>query len=154
MAAVTIRSDFRAQKEEICHCFHLSPSICHKVMGLDAMILVFLNGVLRRLFPSPPLPSSRDSLVPLHFLSLEWYHLHIWGHWYFSWQSWFQLMFLPVQRWDKLVWGVTFYSNITFKNLITLLGIFTLRVAHTYLCQALILMTRLWGGSCIIPFYR
>ena len=25
MAAVTIRSDFRAQEEEICHCFHLPP---------------------------------------------------------------------------------------------------------------------------------
>ena len=42
MAAVTIYSDFRAPKEEICHYFHLSPSICHEVMGLDAMILVFL----------------------------------------------------------------------------------------------------------------
>ena len=42
MAAVTIRSDFRVPKEEICHYFHLSPSICHEVMGLDAMILVFL----------------------------------------------------------------------------------------------------------------
>ena len=28
MAAVTIHSDFRAQEQEICHCFHLSPSIC------------------------------------------------------------------------------------------------------------------------------
>ena len=43
MAAVTIRSDFRVPKEEICHYFHLSPSICHEVMGLDAMILVFLT---------------------------------------------------------------------------------------------------------------
>ena len=25
MAAVTVRSDFRAQEEDICHCFHLSP---------------------------------------------------------------------------------------------------------------------------------
>ena len=25
----------------VCHCFHLSPSICHQVMGPDAMILVF-----------------------------------------------------------------------------------------------------------------
>ena len=40
MASVTICSDFRAQKEEICHCFHLSPSNCHEVMGPDAMILV------------------------------------------------------------------------------------------------------------------
>ena len=28
----------------------------------------------------------RGSSVPLHFLSLEWYHRHVWG-WYFSWQS-------------------------------------------------------------------
>ena len=42
MAAVTVRSDFGAQEEEICHYFHLSPSICHAVMGPDAMILVFL----------------------------------------------------------------------------------------------------------------
>ena len=24
-----------------CHCFHLSPSVCQEVMGLDVMILVF-----------------------------------------------------------------------------------------------------------------
>ena len=40
-AAVTIHSDFRAQEEEICHDFHLSPSICHELMGSDAVILVF-----------------------------------------------------------------------------------------------------------------
>ena len=27
---------------------------------------------------------------------LKWYHLHIWGCWYFSWQSWFQLVIHPV----------------------------------------------------------
>ena len=41
MTTVTILSDFRAQEEEICPYFHLFPSICHEVMGLDA-ILVFL----------------------------------------------------------------------------------------------------------------
>ena len=41
MAAHTIDSDFRAQ-EEICHCLHLSLSIFHKVMELDAVSLVFL----------------------------------------------------------------------------------------------------------------
>ena len=41
-------------------------------------------------------PSSRGSLVPPHFLPLEWYHLHIAGGWYFSWQFWFQLMIHPV----------------------------------------------------------
>ena len=41
VAAVTIHSDFRSQGNKICHCFHFSLSICHEVMGLDAMILVF-----------------------------------------------------------------------------------------------------------------
>ena len=30
-------------KEEIGYCFPFSPSICHEVMELDAMILVFFN---------------------------------------------------------------------------------------------------------------
>ena len=44
-----------------------SPSICHKLMELDAMILIF-SIVLSRLFHSPLSFSSRGSLVPLHFL--------------------------------------------------------------------------------------
>ena len=28
-------------KNKVCHCFTVSPSICHEVMGPDAMILVF-----------------------------------------------------------------------------------------------------------------
>ena len=41
MAAVTTCSDFEAQENKVCHCFHCSPYICHEVMGPDAMILVF-----------------------------------------------------------------------------------------------------------------
>ena len=41
MAAVTISSDFGAQENKVCDCFHASPSICHEVVGLDAMILLF-----------------------------------------------------------------------------------------------------------------
>jgi len=40
MAAVTIRSEFGAQEEDLCHYFHLVPFICHEVVRLDAMILV------------------------------------------------------------------------------------------------------------------
>ena len=67
-----------------------SPSICHEVMGSVATILVFKCWVLSQFFPSPISPSSRGSLIPLHFLPLEWCHLHIWGNWYFSQQPWFQ----------------------------------------------------------------
>ena len=41
MAAVTICSDFGAQKIKSHTVSTVSPSICHEVMGLDAMILVF-----------------------------------------------------------------------------------------------------------------
>ena len=33
--------------------------------------------------------------VPLSFLQLKWYHLHICCCWYFSQQSWFQLVLYP-----------------------------------------------------------
>ena len=55
-----------------------SPSICHVVMGLDAMILVFFEcWVLSQLFHSPLSTSLRGSLVPSCLLPLGWYHLHI-----------------------------------------------------------------------------
>ena len=41
MAAVTIFNDFEAQENKICTVSIVSPSICHEVMGLDAMIFVF-----------------------------------------------------------------------------------------------------------------
>ena len=41
MAALTTCSDFGAQENEVCHYFQCPPPICHKVMVLDAIILVF-----------------------------------------------------------------------------------------------------------------
>ena len=41
MAAVTICSDFGAQKIKSATVSTVCPSICHEVMGLDAVILVF-----------------------------------------------------------------------------------------------------------------
>ena len=41
MAAVTIYSDLGAQENKVYHCLHCFPSICHEVMRLDALILVF-----------------------------------------------------------------------------------------------------------------
>ena len=41
MVAVTICSDYGAPQNKVCHRFHCFPSICHEVMGPDAMIFVF-----------------------------------------------------------------------------------------------------------------
>ena len=48
------------------------------------MILVFWILSFKLAFPTF---FFYGSLVPLHFLPLEWYHLHIWGCWYFSWAT-------------------------------------------------------------------
>ena len=73
----------------------VSSSICNEVMGPDAMILIFWVLSFKPTFHSPLSLSSRGSLV-LHFLPLGWCHLHIWGYWYFSQQSWFQLVLYPL----------------------------------------------------------
>ena len=73
----------------------VSPSICHEVMGPEAMIFISEYWVLSRFFLSPLSPSSSGSLVPLHFLPLGCCPLPIWGYHYFSWQSWFQLELHP-----------------------------------------------------------
>ena len=40
MAAVTFCSDFGAKENKVSHCSIISLSICHKVMGLDALISI------------------------------------------------------------------------------------------------------------------
>ena len=73
----------------------LSSSVCHEVMGLEAIILDFWMLSFRPAF-SLPLSPSRSYWVPLCFLPLEWYNLHTWGCWYFR-QPWFQLVSHPAQ---------------------------------------------------------
>ena len=72
----------------------VSSSICHEKMGPDAMILVFWMLSFKPTFSLSSL-SSRGCLVLLHFLPSGWCHLHIWGYWYLSQQSWFQLVLHP-----------------------------------------------------------
>ena len=53
----------------------VSPSICHELMGPDAMILVFWMVHFKPAFHSPLSLSSRGTLVPLHFQPWGWCHL-------------------------------------------------------------------------------
>ena len=93
------------------------PSICHTVMGPNTMTLcvcvcvcVFFEcWVLSQLLHSSLSLSPRGSLVPLHFLPLEWFHLHIWNCWYFSQQSWFQLVIHPAWH---FIWFTLHRSEI------------------------------------------
>ena len=75
-----------------------SPSICYEVMGPGAMIFVFWMLSFKPPFSVSSFTLSIGSLVPLHLLPLRWWYLHIWGYWYFSQQSWFQLVFHPAHH--------------------------------------------------------
>ena len=89
MAAVNTCSDFGVQENKTCYCFPFSLLWSD---GNGSHDLRFLNVEFQAsFFHSPLSPSSRGPV--LHFVPLEWYHLHIWGCWYFSRQSWFQLVF-------------------------------------------------------------
>ena len=67
-------------------------------MGPDAIIFLFWMLRFKPAFHCPLSTSSRSCLVRFHFLPLEWYYLHIWDCWYFSQQSWFQLVVRPAQN--------------------------------------------------------
>ena len=82
---------FWSPKNKVAHCFHCFPNYLPWSDGTRCHDLSFRCWVLSQLFHSPLSLSSRDSLVLLLFLPWGWCHLHIWGYWYFSQQSWFQL---------------------------------------------------------------
>ena len=88
MAALIICSDFWAQENKISHCFHIFPFYLPWSDGTACHDLSFLNVEFQASF----FTFIKKLLVPFHFLSLEWYLLHIWGCWYFFQQSWFQLV--------------------------------------------------------------
>ena len=52
---------YSPRKENLFSASSFSPSICHKVMEPDAIILVFWVWGLKPAFPSPLSPSSRSS---------------------------------------------------------------------------------------------
>ena len=82
-------------QNKLCHCFHISPSSCHEVMGLDAMILVFWMLSFKPTFPLSSFTFIKILCSSSSLSAVGWCHLHIWDYWYFSWQSWFWLVLQP-----------------------------------------------------------
>ena len=102
----------------------VSPSICHEVMRPDAMIFFSEYWVLNQLFHFPLSLSSRGSLVLFHFLPWGWCHLNIWGYWYFSWQSWCQLVLHLVQHFSWCTLHISLTSKVTIHSFDILLSQF------------------------------
>ena len=105
------------KKIKYATAYMFSPSACHEVIGQHAMILVFwMLSFKPAFFHSSLSPLSRGSLVPLHFLPLQWYHLHIWASLVAqfvknlpaTWETW--VWFLGWE--DLLEKGMTTHSSI------------------------------------------
>ena len=62
MAATTVCSDFGAQENKACHCFHLFPIYLPWSDGTRCHDLRFLNVEFKPVFHSPLSPSSRGYL--------------------------------------------------------------------------------------------
>ena len=84
-------------KKIVCHCFHCFPIYllwsdrtgCHSFCFLNVEFFTLSLSsftCIKRLFTSSSLFAIRVC------------HLHIWGYWYFSWKSWFQLELHPAQH--------------------------------------------------------
>ena len=65
-------------------------------MALEAMIQGFWMLSFKLAFSLPSFTLIKRIFNYSSFLPLEWYYLYIWGCWYFSQQSWLQLVIHPV----------------------------------------------------------
>ena len=74
----------------------VSPSICLEVMGPDAMFLVFWMLSFKPAFSLFSFTFLKRILSFFLLSAIRLLKLHIWGCWYFSWQSWFQIVLHPV----------------------------------------------------------
>ena len=111
-------------------------------MGPDVMILVFWMLNFKPAF-------SLFSFIFIKRLfsssSLEWYHLRIWGCWYFSLQSWFQLVSHPAQHFAWCTLHVYVISCPSFSE--TLMS-----AAHTHcLVFYFFLLITSWRPFVICP---
>ena len=99
---------------------NVSPSVCHEVMGLDAVVLVFWmlsfkpafftlsSFTFKRLFSSFLLSTLR--VLACTYL----------GCWY-SWQSWFQPLLHPAQHFSWCTLNISYISRVTIYSLDILL---------------------------------
>ena len=74
------------------------PSICHDVMGLDAMILVFWVLSFKPVFSLSSFTLIKRLFSSSLLSAIRMMSSAYWGYWHFSWQSWFHLVLHPAQH--------------------------------------------------------
>ena len=98
MAAVTICSDSGAQENKVCLCFHCFPIYLPLCDGTRCHDLSFLNVEFRPAFSLSSLPFIKRLFSSYSLSTIRVVSSPYLGCWYFSRQSWFQLMLHPAQH--------------------------------------------------------
>ena len=111
-------------QNNVWHCIHNSPSISYEVIGPDAMILVFWMLSLKTMFSQSSFTFIKRLFSSSSLSAIKVCHLHIWGYWYFSWQSWFQLVLLPAKTFLWCSLHISYRSRGTIYSLEVLLSLF------------------------------
>ena len=83
--------------QKVCHSFQFFHLVAMKWWDWRPWSLFSECWTLSQLFHSPLSIASKGSVHLLQFLPYRWCRLHVWGYWYFSQQSWFQLVLLTAQ---------------------------------------------------------
>ena len=119
MATVTVHSDFGDPPPKYtCQCFHFFPfylpwsdgTRCH---DLSLLNIEFQASFFNLLFPLIKRLRSSSSFSAIRVRC----HLHIWGCWYFFWQSWFQLEIHPAQHFTWYTLHTSSISRVTMYSL-------------------------------------
>ena len=84
-------------KIKVWHCFHCFPIYFPWSDGTRCHDLSFLNVSFKPTF-SLSFTFIKRLLSSSSLSAIRVVSSAFWGYWYFSWQSWFQLMLLPAQR--------------------------------------------------------
>ena len=95
MAAVTICSDFGPEKNKVCHCFHCFPIYLPWSDGTRGHDLSFLNVKLQANFSFSSFTFIKRLFSPSLLSAIRVVSSAYLSYWYFSWQSWFQLVLHP-----------------------------------------------------------
>ena len=79
----------------------VSPSICHEVMGPDAMIFVFWMLSFKPTFSLSSFTFTKRLFSSSSLSAVRVVSSAYWGYWYFSQKSWFQLVLHPAHRFSR-----------------------------------------------------
>ena len=83
------------KKRKISRYFHCFPSICHEVMGPDAIIFICWLLNFKPAFSLYSFPFIKRLFHSSFLSAIRLLSLQIWSYWCFPHQSWFQLVLHP-----------------------------------------------------------